>query len=57
MRRYKPIYSTANPDELTNIQFFGQMTTFTSIYPEGRINVAYVSTLSGQQLRCVKDSE
>ena len=54
---YKPIYSTANPDELTNIQFFGQMTTFSSMYPEGRINVAYVSTLSGQQLRCVKDSE
>lgn len=53
---YKPIYSTANPEELTNIQFFAQMTTFTKIYPEGRINVAYISTLSGQQLRCVKDA-
>ena len=54
---YKPIYSSANPEELTNIQFFTQMTTFTKLYPEGRINVAYAGILCGQQLRCVKDSE
>lgn len=52
---YKPIYSTANPDELTNIQFFAQMTTFTTVYPEGRVNLAYIGTKSGMQLRCVKD--
>lgn len=52
---YKPIYSTANPDELTNIQFFAQMTTFTTVYAEGRVNLAYIGTKSGMQLRCVKD--
>lgn len=52
---YKPIYSTSNPDELTNIQFFAQMTTFTTKYPEGRINLAYIGIKSGVQLRCVKD--
>ena len=54
---YQPIYSSSAPEELTNIQFFGQMTTFSSRYPEGRINLSYVSTASGQQLRCVKDAE
>lgn len=39
----------------TNIQFFGQMTTFTTSYPEGRITLGYVSAATGQQLRCVKD--
>ena len=52
---YKPNYSTSDPTLLTNIQFFGQMTTFSKSYPEGRVNVAYVSIKSGQQLRCVKD--
>ena len=54
---YKPKYSTSAPTELTDIQFFSQMTTFTKIYPEGRVNVAYCSILSGQQLRCVKDAQ
>ena len=26
-------------------------------YPEGRVSLAYASTVSGQQVRCVKDSE
>lgn len=52
---YKPKYSTSDPTQLTDIQFFSQMTSFTKIYPEGRINVAFTSTKSGQQLRCVKD--
>ena len=52
---YKPIYSTTEPTLLTNIQFFGQMTTFSKAYSEGRINVSFISTKSGQQLRCVKD--
>ena len=43
--------------EITNIQFFAQMTTFSKTYPEGRVNIAYVSTMSGQQLRCVKDAQ
>ncbi len=37
------------------IQFFAQMTTFTKIYPEGRINVAYVNINSGMQVRCVEN--
>lgn len=51
---YKPATSSTT-GELTNIQFFGQMTTFSKDYTEGRINVAYISSASGQQLRCVKD--
>ncbi|MFI3281627.1 MAG: fimbrillin family protein [Rikenellaceae bacterium] len=42
---------------LSNIQFFGLMSTFTSAaYPEGRLMLAYVSENSGTALRCVKDS-
>ena len=52
---YKPTYSTTEPTLLTNIQFFGQMTTFSSTYPEGRVNVSYAGIKTGQQLRCVKD--
>ena len=52
---YQPNYSSSDPTQLTNIQFFAQMTTFTKVYPEGRISIAYKSIKSGQQLRCVKD--
>lgn len=41
---------------VTYYQFFAMMTTFTKVYPEGRINVAYVPIYAGQQVRCVKDS-
>ncbi len=55
---YTPLYQDKeDPSKLTNIQFFSMMTTFTTKYPEGRINVAYISTKSGQQLRCVRDSQ
>lgn len=37
------------------IQFFAQMTTFTKLYPEGRINVSYVNINSGMQVRCVEN--
>lgn len=53
---HKPVYSTADPSVLNNIQYFSLMTTFSlANYPEGRLSVAYVSVLAGQQLRCVKD--
>ena len=53
---YKPLYQDKeDATKLTNIQFFSQMTTFTNVFSEGRINVAFTSTKSGQQLRCVKD--
>lgn len=54
---YKPIYSSSNPEELTNIQFFTQMTTFSNSFPEGKVSLSYTGLLCGQQLRCVKDSE
>ena len=55
---YKPIYSSDTPSELTNIQFFALMTTFNKgNSPEGKVNLSYVSTASGQQLRCIKDAE
>lgn len=54
---YQPNYSSTT-GELSNIQFFSQMTTFNlSSYPEGRINVAYIGIKSGLQVRCVRDSE
>lgn len=54
---YKPLYSSSDPTELTNIQFFGQMTTFTtSKYPEGRLSLSYIGIKSGMQVRCVKNS-
>ena len=53
---YQPTYNTDN--ELTNIQYFSLMTTFSSkLYPEGRVTVAHSSICIGQQLRCVKDAE
>lgn len=38
-----------------NLQFFGQMTSFTSKYREGRINVAYYYNECGVQIRCIRD--
>lgn len=50
---HQPTYSSS---VLSNIQYFGLMTTFTlANYPEGRASVAYVSVLAGQQLRCIRD--
>lgn len=54
---YKPAYSSST-GELSNIQFFGLMSTFTAGgYPEGRITLAAVGVKSGLSVRCVKDSE
>ena len=50
---YKAILNANN--ELTNIQFFALMSTFTSKYLEGRLTLGYISTKSGMQLRCVRD--
>lgn len=52
---YKANYSSST-SQLTNIQFFGLMSTFTKAnYPEGRLTLGYVSALSGQTIRCIKD--
>lgn len=47
--------STGYVSSTGSLQFFGQMTTFTKAYPEGRINVAYFYNESGTQVRCVRD--
>ncbi|MCI1640402.1 MAG: fimbrillin family protein [Bacteroidales bacterium] len=52
---YKLVYSSTDPTELKNIQYFGMMSTFTSTYKEGRLSVAYTNYKSGYQLRCIKD--
>lgn len=50
--------ATEKEGQLTNVQFFSMMTTFTKgAYPEGRASVAFASIASGQQLRCIKDAE
>lgn len=50
-------YKQLTSGDVVYYQFFAMMTTFTKVYPEGRINVAYIPTYAGQQVRCVKDSE
>ncbi|WP_368114088.1 fimbrillin family protein [Bacteroides sp. RTP21281st1_E4_RTP21281_210402] len=51
---YKAAYNAS--EELTNIQFFTLMSTFTlAKYPEGRLSLSYVGIKSGMQLRCVRD--
>lgn len=52
---YKPIINSTG--ELTNIQFFALMSTFSGTYSEGRVNLSYVSTAAGLQIRCIKDAE
>ncbi|MFI3262010.1 MAG: FISUMP domain-containing protein [Rikenellaceae bacterium] len=54
---YQPNYSTST-GAWYNTQFFSVMSTFTSsLYPTGRLSLAYISAHSGQALRCVKDAE
>ncbi len=54
---YKPVYSTST-GELSNIQFFGAMSTFTSSkYMEGRLALSALSIKTGTPIRCVKDAE
>ncbi len=53
---YKTLYDTATNPQVTNIQFFGLMSTFTSaLYPEGRLSLGYTSFLTGHGLRCIQD--
>ena len=40
-----------------NLQFHCLGTTFTTSYPEGRVNVMFTHCESGLQIRCVKDAE
>ena len=47
--------STGYVSTTKNLQFFGQMTTFSSAYREGRINVAYYYNECGVQIRCIRD--
>lgn len=42
---------------VTNYQYFGMMSSFTSSYMEGRLNVGYTNIASGYAVRCVKDAE
>ena len=55
---YRGLYmaSCTSTGDLTNIQFFGLMSTFSMAkYPEGRLSLSYISVLSGQTVRCVKN--
>ena len=49
--------STGYVSTVGTLQFFSQMTTFTKVYPEGRINVAYATLGTATPVRCVKDAE
>lgn len=47
--------STGYESSVGTLQFFSQMTTFTKVYPEGRVNVAYATLGTATPVRCVKD--
>lgn len=49
--------STGYVSTVGTLQFFSQMTTFTKVYPEGRINVAYATLGTATPVRCVKDAD
>lgn len=51
----KANYSTADPNTLASIQFFGMMTTFTGTYKDGRLSMSFVHEENGVSLRCVKN--
>ena len=51
---FKPVYNSTS-GLLTNIQFFGLMSTINAKYSEGRLSLSYVSIKAGMQLRCVRD--
>jgi uncharacterized protein (TIGR02145 family) len=48
-------YSSTDPTVLTNIQFYGMMTTFTKSYMDGRLTVSNANYRSGYAVRCIKD--
>lgn len=47
---------TEKDGALSNIQFFGLMSTFTATYTEGRVSVAYTNFKSGFEVRCIKNN-
>lgn len=49
--------STGYESSVGTLQFFSQMTTFTKVYPEGRVNVAYATVGTATPVRCVKDAD
>ena len=51
---FKPVYNSTS-GLLTNIRFFGLMSTINAKYSEGRLSLSYVSIKAGMQLRCVRD--
>ena len=51
---FKPVYNSTS-GLLTNIQFFGLMSTINAKYSEGILSLSYVSIKAGMQLRCVRD--
>lgn len=53
---HKNNYSTTDPSQLTNIQFFGAMTLYNlKTAPEGKLSVSYLAFKSGCGVRCIKD--
>lgn len=54
---YKNVYSTAEPVQLTNIQYFAPMTLFHATNsPDGKLTVGYLGYKSGVSVRCIKDA-
>ena len=49
--------STGYVSSVGTLQLFSMMTTFTKVYPEGRINVAYATLGTATPVRCVKDAD
>ena len=49
--------STGYNATATNIQFFALMSTFTSVYKEGRLNVPFSGYLNGTEVRCIRDAQ
>ncbi|WP_418981894.1 fimbrillin family protein [Alistipes sp.] len=53
---YKNAYSTTDPTQLTNIQFFALMSTIVANTPEGKLSAGYLGYKSGVSVRCIKDA-
>ncbi len=49
--------STGYVSSVGTLQLFSMMTTFTNVYPEGRVNVAYATLGTATPVRCVKDAD
>ena len=40
-----------------NIQLFALMSSFTTKYPEGRINLSYMGSWYGSEVRCIRKAD